>query len=624
MLDLHNNRYLLSELLEPPPGFVFNYALATTYSLDLNTLLTVPLKLLRGGDADPRTAEIGLPMLQAVQEQGRQLRVFCQHGRILFPQVQHPLLCWLEEVVIQVPPPSGGSFHPKLWVVRYEERDGDGIVYRCLIGSRNLTYDQSADVMASIEGRVGRTTQTKAAPLVRFFSDLCNRYDTRGNHTTFLADLSRAAFSTNGQFADFDFLIDQADAPANWLPNLIVGGLVVSPFLTESVVEDMLKRRRYGNVPLKLVSRRNELANLSKGTLDQLEAYHLKDTTLAEFADPELTEEVELTSPAPSTSRAPAAAPPDHATVHDIHAKVYAFSTSEANHLYLGSANATHRAHNGKNVEAMLHLSGSRNLMNRYYLASAMGLDDTDSLFQRYEYQEDNKPPEDAIAKNLDEARDTLAAHLQKSGRISGTLKEDSKYHQLSLSVDLTSCPPPPAGITAFVTYLYRPDAPMALHYGEANVVRIERLNITEVSRWLVFEVKHTASKTRQRFLLLADYPIPEDRNDLILSGMFHNRAAFFGYLHLLLNDQEGTDWSENDGQETGILSSSQGGWSTASVPLYEDLARQLALAPEKLARVDDFIRLMERDDRINELELQDFLALWRVFRTATLQIPSQ
>ena len=68
MLDLHNNRYLLSELLEPPPGYVFKYALATTYSLDLNTLLTVPLKLLRGGEADPRTTEIGLPMLQALQE----------------------------------------------------------------------------------------------------------------------------------------------------------------------------------------------------------------------------------------------------------------------------------------------------------------------------------------------------------------------------------------------------------------------------------------------------------------------------------------------------------------------------------------------------------------------------
>lgn len=624
MLDLHNNRYLLSELLEPPPGFVFNYALATTYSLDLNTLLTVPLKLLRGGEADPRTAEIGLPMLQALQEQGQQLRVFCQHGRILFPPVQHPLLCWLEEVVIQVPPPEGGSFHPKLWVVRYEERDGNGIVYRCLIGSRNLTYDQSADVMASIDGRVGETTQTKADPLVRFFSDLCNRHDPKGNHNNFLAELSRVAFSTNGLFADFDFLIDQADAPANWLPDQIVGGLVVSPFLTESVVEDVLKRRRYGNVPLKLVSRRNELAKLSKDTLNQLEAYHLKDTTLAEFADPELSEDSDLTSSALPTEPVPAAARPDHSPVHDVHAKVYAFTTSEANHLYLGSANATYRAHHGKNVEAMLRLSDSRNSMNRYYLASAMGLDETDSLFQRYEYHEDNKPPEDAITKNLDAARDALAAHLQTANRITGTLKEDGKYHQLTLSVDLTSCPPPLAGITASATYLYRPDTPMVLHYGEANVTRIERLNTTEVSRWLVFEVKHTVSKTRQRFLLLADYPVPEDRNDLILSGMFHNRAAFFGYLHLLLNDQEGTDWAENDGQETGTLNNSQEDWRSASVPLYEDLARQLALAPGKLSRVDDFIRLMERDDRINELELQDFIALWRVFRAATLQVTSR
>jgi hypothetical protein len=624
MLDLHNHRFLLSELLEPPAGYVFSYALASTYSLDLNTLLTVPLKLLRGGEADPSATEIGLPMLQALREQGRQLRVFCQHGRILPPQVRHPLLCWLEEIVVQVPPPVGGSFHPKLWVVRYEEREGAGVIYRCLVGSRNLTYDQSADVMASIDGRVGARKQEKPQPLVRFFSELCRKYDPQNDVSEFLDGLSRVAFSTEGQFDDFDFLLHEPGTVADWLPAGSNGGLVISPFLSQPTIRAILQLRKYKDVPLKLVSRKNELARLSEEILGQLEAYHLKDGTLDEFADPELTEDL-----APSSSSAPfdsvQGPPASSPEIHDIHAKFYAFTVGNDQHLYLGSANATRRAHEGRNVEAMLHLHGRKLAMNRYYLALSLNLDGDNSLFQRYVWRENAAAETDSVGDQLDAARDQLASHLEDARNLRGELETNDEYYRLKLFVNLMGCPSPPPDIKTNAWHLYRPNQAIALSYGAENQVPIDNLNASEVSRWVVFELVHEPSKESRRFLLLADLDaLPERRDDLILSGMFRHRDAFFGYLHLLLYDQETLEWTEENDQESSLLSATGADWGNAVVPLFEDLARQLALAPEKITRVDEFISLMERDDRIGELELEEFLKVWRVFREAAAQLPAR
>lgn len=50
MLDPRDRGALL-EALRPPPGYVVDAAIATTYSLDLVTLLTAPLASLVGGSS---------------------------------------------------------------------------------------------------------------------------------------------------------------------------------------------------------------------------------------------------------------------------------------------------------------------------------------------------------------------------------------------------------------------------------------------------------------------------------------------------------------------------------------------------------------------------------------------
>ena len=119
MLD-PNSRSLLVDSLRPPPGYVFSAGLATTYSLDLTTLLSVPLHLaLRSSDDRNAMLQDGVALLEALRRTTDKLAIFCQQGRISAPNLPHVLYGLLEASVIQVRAPQGGVFHPKLWVLRF-------------------------------------------------------------------------------------------------------------------------------------------------------------------------------------------------------------------------------------------------------------------------------------------------------------------------------------------------------------------------------------------------------------------------------------------------------------------------------------------------------------------------
>ena len=57
-------------------------------------------------------------------------------------------------------PLPNAAFHPKLWVLRYRERHGDGICYRVVCATRNLTFDRCWDTAIVLDGEL--TDRVKA------------------------------------------------------------------------------------------------------------------------------------------------------------------------------------------------------------------------------------------------------------------------------------------------------------------------------------------------------------------------------------------------------------------------------------------------------------------------------
>ena len=151
-----NHRTLLHEALLPPAGYKLGGAIATTYSLDLLTLLTTPLSfaMFEQRTEDGRIKADVVALIEALRRHARQMAVFCQGGRIAVPTRDRELFGHIEDTVVEVKAPSAeGLFHPKIWLLRFVA-DGMPVLYRLLCSTRNLTFDRSWDTMLLLEGKL--------------------------------------------------------------------------------------------------------------------------------------------------------------------------------------------------------------------------------------------------------------------------------------------------------------------------------------------------------------------------------------------------------------------------------------------------------------------------------------
>src|SRR6056297_1431136 len=115
-----DSRTVATEILRPPAGYSLGHAAITTYSLDLDVLLALPLAVLAQSDqgieellADPMLT------LEALREAGRRLDIFVDETSIAVPHTNRDLYALLEDCVHPTRAVNGGAFHPKLWVVQF-------------------------------------------------------------------------------------------------------------------------------------------------------------------------------------------------------------------------------------------------------------------------------------------------------------------------------------------------------------------------------------------------------------------------------------------------------------------------------------------------------------------------
>lgn len=125
MLEPQSRRLLLQSL-QPPEGYRLDWAVGTTYSLDLLALLSAPVAFAFSDcqDGDGRPVVEPLALLKAVRQYANRTCLFCQAGKIHVPRTYQPLLADLEDSIVEANAPRGGSFRPKLWFLRYLAEDG--------------------------------------------------------------------------------------------------------------------------------------------------------------------------------------------------------------------------------------------------------------------------------------------------------------------------------------------------------------------------------------------------------------------------------------------------------------------------------------------------------------------
>jgi hypothetical protein len=592
-----DGRSLYTDLLRPPPGHAFDRAVATTYALDLPTLVTVPATLLLFGESGgEELLRDPIALLEALRRTTRRLRVFCQRGRMHAPARQHPLFPLLEPVVREVDAPRGGAFHPKLWLLRFAAADAETPpLLRLAILSRNLAPDRCWDLSLVLEGRPGARPRRGNRPLAGLLGRLHGEAGDAELDLPLLADeLLRTEWELPAGCTELAFHVTGLDG-RGWLPARSDRLVVISPFVTDGALERLSATT---HEPVALVSRAEELAALAPESLGRFGSVMV----LAERAE---SEDQEDGGEEPAAGR-----------LLGLHAKAYVAKRGWYTHLYVGSANATDAALvHGANVEVLAELRGLASQLSS--IDELLGSDGFGGVLEAYRPAEAPaaEDPERAAAERaVEEARRALsAAGLRLACAGAGDL------WRLELRPER---PVRLAGIDGIRAWLVTQPADRAvdaLPLREGEPLSLTALARASVSGFTAFEVTAGADPLRIRFVLnLPVDGLPADRDGAVLRSTIQDPAAFLRYLFLLLG-----------GVREGALAGGEEGagdagrwWRTAGfddAPLLEELTRALCRDPGRLRSIRRLVDDLRGSEGASVLP-DGFLEMWAVFESAATE----
>jgi len=600
-----DNRHVYTDALRPPPGFQFTQAVATTYSLDLETLLTVPLHLVLFSATQPveELLKDGVTLLEAIRRTAERVTVFAQGGRILAPSRQHTLYPLLEGMVVEVAPPNPeGAFHPKVWLLRFDDPGTGGILLRFLVLSRNITDDRCWDLVLTLEGYPGGRRRRFNGPLCDLLLALPilaqgRLPGTRGEALSELAEVARAtSWELPNGFEQIRFHTLGITDHQGWLPEASDRLAVISPFLSEGALRELADSTRH---LLALVSRPEEIDKISAETLDRFE----RVMVLAEQAELEDGEE-------------PGVPPAQGLPIHGLHAKAYVAKNGWQTHVYVGSANATAPALlSGANVEFMAELIGKWSRVGT--VDSILEPENLGSILVDYE------PPEEVTDPNpeVEAARAALEAARRKF--VAAGVRIQFQKTEAGWSCHLIS--PGPFGLDGVVAVrawmATRKEATgvFADDLLQGRKVELPEAPLGLLTSFVAFELESDSTAEVVRFVLnLKSEGLPvAERDAAIVRDVIRNRDGFLRYVMLLLAQA---------GEDYGLWGSGRSSWTFPKhrttpdevLPLFEHLTRAFCRDPQRLASVRRLIEeIGEESEGEERVVPQEFLELWTVLDQA-------
>lgn len=105
------------------PGYDVEFAMGTTYSLDMKALLIVPYSLGMFGDLSDNVKASPLFLLESIRRSSDKFVLFCHRGGIHMPKETASYFPLLENSIFEVKTEPTANFHPKMWLIREHLRE---------------------------------------------------------------------------------------------------------------------------------------------------------------------------------------------------------------------------------------------------------------------------------------------------------------------------------------------------------------------------------------------------------------------------------------------------------------------------------------------------------------------
>ncbi|KKM12616.1 hypothetical protein SY88_02615 [Clostridiales bacterium PH28_bin88] len=631
MLEPQDRRLFL-ESLRPPAGYTLDCAIGTTFSLDLLTMLTVPVAFTAFDreDEDGRKFKDSLALLEALRRHARQISLFCQSGRISIPKRHQALFGYLEDSVFEVAPPDPqGVFHPKVWILRFHAPQ-EPVLYRLLNLSRNLTFDRSWDTMLALEGELidRRNAFSQNHPLGDFVASLPSMAVRTPLPERVLADvekvqaeLRRVRFELPNGFEEISFWPLGIKGRRTWpFEGRIDRMLVISPFLSDTCLQRLTASGK-GHV---LVSRVESLDVIQTRNLEQFENLY----TLSDEANPEPEDTTEQGQSSieqggdPYLTKAETEAEIEsEPSLAGLHAKLFVADAGWNARLWTGSANATDAAFNG-NVEFLVELTGKK---SRHGIDAIFGQADGRTSFinllNKYTPSE-GKTEADNDLIDLEAKVEEVRRNLAGAGLVAKVTSVEQEYYlNLFLSKDSILVIPSEVHVRCWPVTLREMASVVLTRTSQGKLIDDELLvtfgplSLEGLTSFLAFEIRATASGKNSCVRFVLNLPLqgtPTDRNERILRSLLKNKEQVLRYLMFLLSEG-GVDAHDVLLPERNPGAGAAGnGTSLSGLPIFEEMVRALYRNPERLDQIARLVDDLKKTPEGQELLPEGFDAVWQ------------
>lgn len=587
MLNPNNDRLDYGRLLAPPEGYQLDFAIGTTYSLDLDALVGASIALGLSEDTDSSLMSNPICLLEALRTVGDKVALFCEAGRIYLPGKVTELYILLEKTVFQIMPQERRnpakfpSFHPKFWMLRYKNGTGD-VKYRVIVLSRNLTFDRSWDVTFSVDGVVGQQESPKTGPLIDFASYLMKHLPSNENGKTkkkkikaMMRELPRVQFELDSrEFTDFEFLPigipghsveDEAFDPL--FRNTYHELLIMSPFLTASVIKDFNARKLRKENPCMLFTREMSLGKLKQADCTNFRIFTMKD----EIVDGE------------------SAISEEGANIQkqDIHAKIYLVRKYSDSYLYLGSLNASHNGKKG-NIEFMVVLKSKNRNLNVQKLSESFFCGPEDGALNPFQEAKLTETLQDDEQQDLQNALESCVKKVSRMKPEAQVIANGDKY---DLNIHFGAY-----GELAYKVTI----APLLSNKTEVlnENVSFSSLDLTQLSEFYKVSV-YSDEMTIERIVIIPTEGIPQDREKTVISRVV-KEEGFYKYIAFLLGDDYVLNSLEAD-RVSEIMGENPSQKREQMPVLYEKMLQTAATNPERLKEIGNLLQTITDDGVVPE-----------------------
>jgi len=594
MLEAKKNRLNYGELLSPPPGYELDYALGTSYSLDLKTLLALPIAMFYARTTDGDFSQDRFDVLDAIRKCNERVTVFCQRGKVQATEAKgyNKLLAFIDSSVVEVTPSQyNASFHPKLWILRFIK--DDAIFYRTIVLSRNLTFDRSWDMAYYTDSKVGKKSNKEAQKLADYLQYFAEDMDTQ-LPVNFLVDYSKIVIEDSDDFEmpqifpilGFNKQIEKYPNPLE--TETFDRLLILSPFVQKTTLERFIKTT--SSKPY-LVARQ-----------DQLDAIYQKDKTFLKdnfdcYTISDVIVDGEQTLDSDGMSN----------ITQDLHAKLFVGQSGKETNWYMGSANCSEPAFT-RNAELMVKLK-SISRSTEFNSIKEQLLGEENGIFIPYvgkEYDiEDLATDEEALRK---------VTHNLISQIYNGVFSELNEDQRCSLTISINAEERLHIDEDWSVKVRMMHQAQEYDFLPTTSTVQIDTIAIEKVSPFIVLNIYYKEQYV-SNLAVKMDAVLPTNREDTIFKNLINSKAKFFTYIRFLLSPN---DFSEGlNIEEYGVSDKAEGSANLRSAlafdsPIYEYLMLAASRSPKKLTEID---KVLERVKKMDEEIVKDFLPIWDVFK---------